>query len=571
LVVYGLLVLSVIYGGYLRFEHITDREPFICDEADYISEALFLNSLFHAIQNTVSLYLEEKRTGQDVWKKETQIETFKNALEGHAPILARPGHVLLIALTMAFVEDPIAAAPLESAIFGTLSILLVFLLGMTLYRPWVGVLAAVLLAISPYHIWYSRSGFAEADTTFFLLLTVLLYYLSQKRSSTWLMALTGLACGTGFLVHHRFVLFLGVLWILEGIVAATRKGPGRKGQWIRFLLLNGTFVLPILSIEALYHIALVAFQAAGKVMPCATYFSQLLIILGYIQFNNLIPYRYFFEWYNFLTYPYLFWILEGPLFFVFFLGGVFTIFKKRGLESLIVGILLVGPLVFYSYWNANARFVSIVIPFYSVAAGLFCVEAIRWVSRKGIRWGGAMGALVGALVLLQVGMSLQRTRELLDLKVGYREAFSWIQEQSEGAPRAISSYPHFSELYLGKEGSKKMPSTEQELREHYEEGFRYVVLVDFLMYYLKRLEAPALARLPAAKASRGSADLAKRIGKEQKPVYVVPCSFCISPLNILEINTQFRASLRFMDAARAEGFGPIRVYDLRTELYPSNP
>jgi hypothetical protein len=564
LALYGLLVLSVLYGGYLRFHQITDREPFICDEADYISEALFLKSTVCALRDSVRLFLEERRTGEDVWKKEEQGQAFSEALEGHPPALARPGHVIFIALAMGFVEDPISAAPVASALFGTLTILLVFFLGRVLYQPWVGVLAAVFLAISPYHIWYSRSGFAEADTTCFLVLTMLLYALGHKRSSSWLMALTGLACGTGFVVHHRFVLFLGVLWLLEGFVAVTRQGPEPKAQRKRFCILNAAFLLPILSIEAVYHIALLAFQAAGQLMPCATYLTQLLIVSTYIRYNNLIPYRYFFEWQNFVTYPYLLWIVEGPLVFLFLLGGVASLLKRRGLAGLMVGLLLVGPIVFYSYLNANARFISIVIPFLAIATGLFFVEGVEWASRKGTNWARGACLVAGVLLLLQAGIGLHHTRKLLDWKVGYRETFAWIQENSEGTPRAICSYPHFSQLYLGKEASAKMPSSEEELRERYEEGFRYVVLVDFLLHYLKRLEAPALARLPVAKTAKGSVELARKIAREQVAVHVVPCSFCISPLNILEINLQFRESMRFMESASAEGFGPIRVYDLET-------
>ncbi len=561
--VYGLLLLAVVCGGMLRFHQITDREPFISDEADYIGEAQFLKSAVCAVTDSARLFLEERRSGRDAWKKQEQAEAFQEALKGHPPVMARPGHVIFIALAMGFVEDPIAAAPAASALFGTLSILLVFLLGRALYRPWVGALAAILLAVSPYHIWYSRSGFAEADTTFFLLLTVLLYVLGRKRSSPWWMALTGLACGTGFVVHHRFVLFLGVLWFLEAFAAVAKQGPGLRAQVERFCLLNLAFALPILSIEAVYHVALLAFQAAGKVMPAPTYVTQLVLVSAYIRYNNLIPYRHFFEWRNFLTYPYLLWVIEGPIFFLFFAGGVANLLRRRGFAELVVGILLLGPILFYSFMNANARFISIVMPFYALAAGLVVVEAVQWAAaRKANRaWAAVLAA--GVLILLQAGVGLQKTRALLEQRAGYRAAYEWIEAASEGEARAISSYPHFGQLYLGKEASATMPSTGEELRERYEEGYRYVVLVDFLLHYLKRLEAPALARLPVAKAAQGSVDLAREIQRELEPVFVAPCSFCLSPLNILEINVQFGESLRFMETGDAQGLGPIRVYDLK--------
>jgi hypothetical protein len=190
------------------------------------------------------------------------------------------------------------------------------------------------------------------------------------------------------------------------------------------------------------------------------------------------------------------------------------------------------------------------------------VEGVQWAARRGVAWARGACVLAGILILLQAGIGLHHTRDLLAKKVGYRETFAWIEAESEGVPRAICSYPHFSKLYLGEEGSVKMPASEEELRERYEEGYRYVVLVDFLLHYLKRVEAPALARLPVAKASEDSVELARKIAEELEPVHVVPCNFCLSPMNILEINVQFRESLRFMESAPAQGLGPIRVYDL---------
>ncbi len=573
LALYGLLAAALLYGGWLRFDRVTDREPFISDEADYIGEALFLKSAACALLDSARLFLEERRSGEDLWKKEEQARAFQEALQGHPPAMGRPGHVIFIALAMGIVRDPIAAAPATAAVFGTLSIVLVFLLGRGLYRPWVGALAAAFLAVSPYHVWYSRSGFAEADTVFFLLLTLWLYLLGHKRSSSWLAAASGLAAGIGFVVHHRFALFLGFLWFLEGFLAVTRRGPETRARLGRFCLLNVAFLLPILSIEAVYHVALVAFQAAGQVMPAATYFTQLLVVSTYIRYNNLIPYRHFFEWQNFLTYPYLLWIVEGPLVFVFFAGGVASLVRRRGFAGLIVGLLLVGPILFYSYMDASARFISVSIPFLAIAAGLFLVEAVAWAGRMGAAQQKGACLAAGALILLQAGIGLQHTRKMLAWEAGYREAFAWIRAASEGAPappRAICSYPHFSQLYLGRQGSAKMPSSEEKLRARYEEGFRYVVLADFLLYYLKRLEAPALARLPVAEAAKGSADLAGKIASGQAPVHVVPCSFCLCPMNILEINLQFRESLRFMESAPARGLGPIRIYDLATYFSPED-
>ena len=121
--------------------------------------------------------------------------------------------------------------------------------------------------------------------------------------------------GTIALDHHRFLLFFLIICLFEGIRFLLDRGAGKAGNrlaplWVMILC----FTLPALFLEFLYHLALIAFQAMGKPLPCPTYFSQLFVVFNYIRFNNLIPYAHFFTWSNFLTFPYLFWYMEGPLF-----------------------------------------------------------------------------------------------------------------------------------------------------------------------------------------------------------------------------------------------------------------
>jgi len=140
--------------------------------------------------------------------------------------------------------------------------------------------------------------------------------------------------------------------------------------------------------------------------------------------------------------------------------------------------------------------------------------------------------------------------------------FNLVRDEGGDQARVICNYPHFSELHMGRQASEKFPSSEQGLRELYDKGYRYLVLVDFIIYYLKRLEAPELARLPAAKAALDSVALAKRIHAQLEPIYEIPCNFCLSPMNIMEININFTESKKFMDFAREKGLGKIRIYDL---------
>jgi len=560
-----------LVAGILRFHHLETREPRISDEADYLMEAQWVSSLTHALLDSLALYQEERRSGKDLWKKEEQLSRIRDSLRGHAPYMARPGHILLIALAMEFLDNPFLAGAWVSALFGLLTVLPLSALARRLYGTPVALLASFFLAISACHVWYSRTGFAEADTTFFVVLTIYLYLVSTKRRTLPLFALTGLSAGLGFIVHHRFVLFLAAIWLFEVLRCVRERSRGRRAEdLLRFLVLNVCFALPIFAIEFLYHLAFIALQTLGESLPCPTYFSQLLLILGYIQVNNLIPYAHFFTWHNFLTYPYLFWIFEGPCFCVLLLGGIAMLAVRHRWPEGIIALLLLGPLAFYSYQNAEARFISGSLPFAMVSMALFVHSALAWAEKKGSAIFRTAWLLVLLVLAAQSGIAWSRIQEHDQLRADYRGAAEYLL--STGNPGNVSVYPHPFRLYLGEAHTAIPPGSEEGLKELYENGFRYAVVVEFLDYYLQRFNIPEIkTRFAGIRSLLDSRLVFERICERMEPAFEAPCDFCTSPLNILEINLNFRKSLAFMEKARQNTYDKIRVYDLGKVFRSENP
>jgi len=563
----GLLVLAAV----LRFRAIETREPFVSDEADYILEAQWVSSLTRAVWNSALLYRRERSSGEDLWKKEEQLSAIRHAVRGHAPYMARPGHVLLLAVAMGFLEDPVLAGAWVSALFGSMTIPLLFILSRRLYGTRVALLACFLLAVSACHVWYSRTGFAEADTAFFVLLTVYLYVRSSEKGHPFLFCLTGLSAGLGFLVHHRFILFLVALWILEVFRYLQARREGKKGGALRaYFALNLCFCLPLVAVESLYHAGFIALQALGMVMPCPTYFTQLLLILAYIQVNNLIPYAHFFDLSNFLTYPYLFWFFEGPLFCFLLVGGILTLAGRHRGPDLLVGLLLLGPLLFYSYQNAEARFMSGSLPFAMVSAALFLHSALEEAKKRGPAATKAAWIVLMVLLPLQGGAAWSRIQDQSRLRADYREAARYVQ--SQGGGKVVCAYPHPFRLYLGTDRTIVPPASEQELRNLYDQGARFAVIVEFLDYYMARFDIPELKeRFPAIRSLLESRDLMRRVYRSSPPVFEAQCDFCGSLLNILEINLNFRKSLAFWRESRENAYGSIKVYDLGKFFRPETP
>lgn len=116
-----------------------------------------------------------------------------------------PLHNVLLWLTMPVLGDGETALRLPSALLGVLAVILMYPLGTMLAGRTAGLAAAALLAVSPFHIWYSTEArmyalLAAAGLAFLLATLKVL----QRPSPPWLIALA--LTGALFLYSHIYAL-----------------------------------------------------------------------------------------------------------------------------------------------------------------------------------------------------------------------------------------------------------------------------------------------------------------------------------------------------------------------------
>ena len=103
------------------------------------------------------------------------------------------------------------AGRLLSAAIGIATIFLVYRTGRLLYGPSTGVIAALIMALMPYHVIVTRQVLLDGPATFFTTLTL---YLVAKFAATgrpWFLAATGTALGLSFMTKESaFVVFAAV-------------------------------------------------------------------------------------------------------------------------------------------------------------------------------------------------------------------------------------------------------------------------------------------------------------------------------------------------------------------------
>ena len=135
------------------------------------------------------------------------------------------------------------AARWFSVVIGLLAIPVMHQLGGLLGGRRVGELSALLLAISPIHVWYSQE--ARAYALFFLLSLVTLWRFEVARRSDraidWVWY--GTACLAGLYTHYYFA------FVVLGLTVAELVLPGRRGRFRRWVQVHAAvapFAIPLL-------------------------------------------------------------------------------------------------------------------------------------------------------------------------------------------------------------------------------------------------------------------------------------------------------------------------------------
>ena len=119
-----------------------------------------------------------------------------------------------------------------SAAFGVATIILMYAIGRQWFDRTTGTGAAILLALSDYHILYSRSGLTDVMFTFFLLAAIWLFGLAERRNSPRLSILAGVATGFAWNTkyHGWLVLAIVAVALVPWLLTSERLLTGERGK-----------------------------------------------------------------------------------------------------------------------------------------------------------------------------------------------------------------------------------------------------------------------------------------------------------------------------------------------------
>ncbi len=571
-----LLLLSV--AGTLRFANLPQTGIRFDDEGWYVSDA----RLWHRCARI----LADTKIWSALLRRDTRSVSSRMAEEGvdfnHRYRKPCPGYTFLGGAMMFLVGDRPAALLVTNALLGTLTVAALHAAATLMFGRGVGLTAAFLLAVSPYHVIYSRSALADATTGFFIVLGVAFWAWSRTSPQRWRLAYLGCGAALGYAItcHYRSALVVVLLVPADLVLRArdakrspfptqlagsnpllrhtTQAGLPR----VRLGYLLAGLALPTALFEAAFQGArAIAVHADGH-FPVATYLECLWAYV--VILRDRVGVESGAVWNPCALAAYAEYLLywQGAGVAVALVLGLGLTLRRPGIArwpALFV-LVSVGALVFQRYTVARALSPALPFMFLCIAVALHAVSN-RVTQPGGLR---ALVALAAAAVLAWPGLT--RSRALLDSQSSLEGACRFLERHGP----ALAAVPMDSRkyaLYLESSGielvhveRQRVSDTPAEIVDQLRRaGVRWVV-TDAQHWHCRRIAPP----------DHGVFAWWEAMEAELRHSAVLAAEFP----HLLGWEREFLAEgwgLHFLDEMIERRGGAIRIYDLRPTRADARP
>jgi 4-amino-4-deoxy-L-arabinose transferase-like glycosyltransferase len=423
----------------------------------------FAARIYHIETIPAGLYPDEAANGVDaIHAIETNhFQLFYRANNGREGLF-----INLQALSIAIFGNTITGLKLWSILFGTLSVLGIYLLGMELFhRRTTGILAAFMLATSYWAINFSRIGFRAIMTTFVLTFSFYFFFRGLRTRTRRDFVFSGLLFGLGL---HTYIAFRVAPLILVILLPALLLS---HEQFIRRFWKHGTLFLLAAFIAAapmLYHLFVshpedfASRSSDISVFSAEANHGNLLGTLAKTVFLSLVKYNFRGDqnWrHNYPPYPIL-----DPFVGTFFLAGLlFVIWQTARLlgrriregerDTRLVanffllgsfGVMLMPEFLTNSALPHALRSIGTQTPVFLMAA-----LAAFWLVREALRaQGGVRIALLSLLVVLLGGSAVLNLTKYFVFFVRSENAATSFDERYTNMARYLISLPEEINKYV---------------------------------------------------------------------------------------------------------------------------
>ena len=169
---------------------------------------------------------------------------------------------------------------LPFAFFGILSVPALGLVGRWILGPREGLIAAGLLAISPWHIFWSQNARSYSMVLFFALLAGGAAYWALHKRSLRLLSLSVLLSAIAGLCHPSAYVLLGTLMVI-GLGSMAREDASRWRRWLPWLVVAAASLVAILVAPVFgQHLARKSRFSLGHYLATLTFFLRPTVLIA---------------------------------------------------------------------------------------------------------------------------------------------------------------------------------------------------------------------------------------------------------------------------------------------------
>ncbi|GMW03188.1 MAG: hypothetical protein AMXMBFR84_43230 [Candidatus Hydrogenedentota bacterium] len=440
----------LVLASGLRLYDLAGTGIFSVDEGRYYLDAVSKSNEWQFASELLAAKRLERKGAADLVLSEALAEAYPK-LGALPPFSPKLGYNYLTALVMTVTGRTVIAASILEAVCGVLLVLVLYfyMAHVCGYVP--AVLAALFLACSPYHVYFSRNGYPQTSSGLFFLLSALCIFFwargsarGSKYTSLWLAA-CGITAGISFWVNYQAAGALPAIpamvvfacWIHRG-----RVGFVRTLIWSGFYIALG-FTVVMLAAEAMAYPYILLFRMQGMNYPHPTFFELL-----FPRFGNQASFPWNVS--GIALFPFFTWVFTGWTGVAaagLACGAGFLLCLRapadvRRAALLFVIVPLAATLFLFSFKTMQgARMFTYALPFF---CGLLGWTLTSMWQGKIVTQG--LSLAFGMAILVSAGTGL---RDVLAIRSGYPDFIR--QLRAAGQVEACAAWSSPLESYLMQE------------------------------------------------------------------------------------------------------------------------
>ena len=404
-----------------------DRIPFTQgDDATYFTTIRSLHVLLSWARENEAVWGDEKI---DVASLKDRFE--QAGLEFILPYYSKPFFDLIYWGAIGVWGERLQAILYANLIFFVLAIWLMARVGEMLFKPEIGLMAALFLATSGSALVYTRTGMAHMASLAIFMVGAFFFLRAYQEDGfrARRLLLPGMAWGICLSIHPNLLPYIGLCGVANLLHCHRFQGGAealKESAWLVFGMLCVAF-----AVEAVYRVWGEMYQgifiAAGdwQIVPFRTYFEQMTLHAQTVMDGGITPIQ------KIYTYLLLFWAHEGLL--VCALIGLSTAMwlrKRNDYKLLFVLTLFWIPLLFFlaSRNQAVYRYAAGIILPASLLAAIALERVLQQINMRRIispQWASIW------VVFAVTVVNIAHVRPIYAVESAWSSTAQWLQQRNE--------------------------------------------------------------------------------------------------------------------------------------------